>query len=230
MTVMFPERDFTDRAAAEFAVTQLSTPEGLRIARYKPEPSYEGKTLADVAELTGRSPADALMQLIADAEDLRAEGVRDVESVIATSMHEDDIEKLMAWRHTNIATDGSLDGAHPRGYGTYPRVLSRYVRERNVLELSEAVRRMTSLAAEHMGIADRGRIDPGFKADLVMFDSETILDHATPADPQALSTGVAKVWVNGEIVYQNGTLTGARPGRVLRRGEGEVERMAGGSR
>ena len=230
MTVMFPERDFTDRRAAEFAVNQLTTPEGLRIARYKPEPSYEGKTLADVAELTNRSPADTLMLLIRDAEAMKAEGVGDVESVIATSMNEDDIAKLMAWRHTNIATDGSLDGAHPRGYGTYPRVLSRYVRERGVLQLSEAIRRMTSLAAEHMGIVDRGRIDPGFKADLVLFDSETIMDRATPADPQELSSGVAKVWVNGEVVYQNGIVTTARPGRVLRRGDGEVNRMAGGSR
>ena len=157
------------------------------------------------------------MDLIRDAEAMRATGEEGVESVIATSMDERDIERLMAWRHTNIGTDGELDGAHPRGYGTYPRVLGRYVRERDALTLPDAVHKSTALAAEHMGFVDRGRIEPGFKADLVLFDPDTVIDRATPEDPRAVSEGIDKVWVNGVLVYAEGRTTGEHPGRVLRR-------------
>jgi N-acyl-D-amino-acid deacylase len=217
LTVMFPERDFEDPVAAEFAVTEVSTPEGMLIPVYKPEPSYAGKTLAEISEIRGTEPAQTLMDLIRDAEAMRAAGEEDVESVIATSMDEDDIARLMAWEHTNIGSDGALDGAHPRGYGTYARVLGRYVRERDVLTLPQAVRKSTSLAAEHMGFTDRGRIASGFKADLVLFDPDTVIDRATPQDPHAVSVGIERVWVNGVLVYTDGGTTDAYPGRVLRR-------------
>ncbi|TDI46752.1 MAG: D-aminoacylase [Acidobacteria bacterium] len=217
LTVMFPERNFDDPVAAQFAVTEISTPEGMLIPTYKPEPSYEGKTLAEISEIRGTEPAETLMELIRDAEALRAAGEEGVESVIATSMDERDIERLMAWRHTNICTDGELDGAHPRGYGTYPRVLGRYVRERDVLTLPDAIHKSTALAAEHMGFADRGRIEPGFKADLVLFDADAVIDRATPQDPRAVSEGIDKVWVNGVLVYTGGRTTGEHPGRVLKR-------------
>lgn len=217
LTVMFPERNFDDPVAAKFAVTEVSTPEGMLIAVYKPDPSYAGKTLAEISEMRGTKPAQTLMDLIRDAEAMKATGEEDVESVIATSMDEDDIVKLIAWQHTNIGTDGGLAGTHPRGYGTYPRVLGRYVRERDALTLPEAIRKSTTLAAEHMGFEDRGRIAPGFKADLVLFDPDTVIDRATPEDPHALSVGIERVWVNGVLVYSDGSTTGAYPGRVLRR-------------
>ena len=217
LTVMFPERNFDDLVAAEFAVTEVSTPEGMLIPVYKPELSYAGKTLAEIAEMRGTEPAQTLIDLIRDAEAMKAAGEENVESVIATSMDEGDIAKLMAWEHTNIGTDGALDGAHPRGYGTYPRVLGRYVRERDVLTLPQAVQKSTSLAAEHMGLQDRGRIAPGFKADLVLFDPETVIDRATPQDHHAVSIGIESVWVNGVLVYADGNTTGVYPGRVLRR-------------
>ena len=217
LTVMFPERNFDDPVAAEFAVTEVSTPEGMLIPVYKPELSYAGKTLAEIAEMRGTEPAQTLIDLIRDAEAMKAAGEENVESVIATSMDEGDIAKLMAWEHTNIGTDGALDGAHPRGYGTYPRVLGRYVRERDVLTLPQAIQKSTSLAAEHMGFEDRGRIAPGFKADLVLFDPETVIDRATPQDPHAVSIGIERVWVNGVLVYADGNTTGVYPGRVLRR-------------
>ena len=217
LTVMFPERNFDDPVAAQFAVTEVSTPEGMLIPTYKPEPSYAGKTLAEISEIRGTEPVETLMDLIRDAEAMRAAGEEGVESVIATSMDERDIERLMAWRHTNICTDGELDGAHPRGYGTYPRVLGRYVRERDALTLPDAVHKSTALAAEHMGFVDRGRIEPGFKADLVLFDPDTVIDRATPEDPRAVSEGIDKVWVNGVLVYAEGRTTGEHPGRVLKR-------------
>jgi N-acyl-D-amino-acid deacylase len=217
LTVLFPKRDYTDRAEAELAVTQVSTPQGLRLGTYRPNPEFAGLTLAEIAPKLGMDSVSALIELVRRAELMRAEGAEDVENVIATSMTEPDIERLLQWPEMSLCTDGELDGTHPRGFGSYPRVLGHYVRERGVLGLSEAVRRMTSLAAEHVGIRDRGRIAPGQMADLVLFDPATVNDRATPDDPHALSVGIARVWVNGEVVFENGATTGRHPGMVLRR-------------
>jgi N-acyl-D-amino-acid deacylase len=132
-------------------------------------------------------------------------------------MVEPDLERLLAWSWANLCTDGELAGRHPRGFGSFPRVLGRYVRERQVLPLAEAVRKMTSLAAANVGLARRGQIRPGWYADLVLFDPATVADRATPTDPQALSEGIRRTWVNGVIVYESGHPTAARPGQVLRR-------------
>lgn len=218
LTVLFPERDFEDRKEAELAVTEISTPEGLLIPVYAPEPSYAGKTLAEISARRGTDPAQTLMDLIRDAQALRKAGAEDVESVIGTSMDESDIERLMKWERMSISTDGGLDGAHPRGFGTYTRVLGRYVRERSVLSLPVAIYKMTSLPATQMNFSDRGRIAPGFKADLVLFDPETVIDRATPEEPHALSEGISRVFVNGVLVFGDGRTTGNFPGRVLKRG------------
>ena len=123
---------------------------------------------------------------------------------------------FLQWPHANICSDGNA-GAHPRGYGTFTRILVRYVREQQALTLAEAIHKMTGLTAKHLGIQDRGIIAPGKVADLVLFDPNTVLDHATIQQPQALSTGIESVWVNGEIVYQNQQSTGKRPGTLLKR-------------
>jgi N-acyl-D-amino-acid deacylase len=217
LTVLFPKRDFEDRKEAEIAVRQVSTPEGILIPRYKPEPAYEGKTLAEIAALRGTDPEQTLMDLIREAEAMRATGEENVESVIATSMDEADIEKLMKWEHMSLSTDGALDGSHPRGFGTYPRFLGRYVRERGVMPLAQAVHKTTSLPAAQMGFSNRGRIATGFKADLVLFDPGTVLDRATTSDPHAVSTGIDRVWVNGVLVFEDGKTTGQYPGRALKR-------------
>jgi N-acyl-D-amino-acid deacylase len=148
---------------------------------------------------------------------MKAGGETGVESVIGTSMDEADIEKLMNWENMSISTDGSLDGSHPRGYGTYPRFLGRYVRERQVMPLPRAVLKATSLPAAQMKFSKRGRIEAGFKADLVLFDPETVIDLSTPTDPHAISKGIDRVWVNGALVYEDGKTTGQYPGQVLRR-------------
>jgi N-acyl-D-amino-acid deacylase len=217
LTVLFPKRDFENRAAAEFALTQTSTPAGLLLGRYEPNPSYAGKTVAEISALRGTDSITALIDLIRDSEAMRKRTGRSSESVIGTSMVEADVERIMKWPYTNLSTDGSLDGPHPRGYGAFPRYLGRYVRERKVLPLEEAVRRMTSLAAEHMGIKDRGRITPGMFADLVLFDPATVIDRATPQEPHLTSIGIERVWVNGTEVFAEGKTTGAKPGRVIRR-------------
>ncbi len=220
LTVLFPERDFDNRETAELVLREIAAPEGLLLARFDPQPSYVGKTVAEVARLRGADPATTLMELIREAQALERQTGGSAEAVIGTSMAEEDIERLLTWPHTNVASDGQLAGRHPRGFGTYPRVLGRYVRERGVLTLEEAVRKMTSLAAENVGVADRGLIRDGMYADLVLFDPVTVMDRATPEEPHALSSGIHRVWVNGVLVYEAGRTTGERPGRVIRRVNG----------
>lgn len=219
MTVLFPERDFDNRATVQFILDELAPPEGMFIARYEPEPSYVGLSLQRVAELRGEDPATTYMALIAESQALAAETGRGTESIIARSMHPDDIATLLAWPHTNVSSDGGLAGRHPRGFGTFTRVLRLHVRETGRLSLPDAIRKMTSASADHVGILDRGTIRPGAYADLVLFDPETVADRATPDDPNEPSVGIDRVLVNGTIVYENGHVTEARPGLVIRRND-----------
>ncbi len=222
LTVMFPDRDFEDRQAALFAVEELAAPEDMLIPVFAPDPALAGKTLAEIAALRGTDPATTLMDLIREAEALRKsrgpdDGEDDIESVIAVSMKEADIERLIAWPYINFCTDGELDGTHPRGFGSFPRVLGRDVREAHILTLEDAIRKMTTQAAANVGVAERGRIESGAFADLVLFDPATVLDRATAQEPQATSTGIEMVWVNGRPVFADGHPSGRTPGRVLRR-------------
>ena len=218
MTVLFPERDFTDRIAAEFALAELVAPEGMLIGDFAAEPALEGRTLAQVAQARGSDPVTTFMDLIAQSQDHANQTGSRGESIVATSMTANDIAELMAWEHTNVSSDGGLDGAHPRGFGTYPRVLGRYVREGGHLSLEGAVHKMTGLSAAHMGMKGRGEIRPGAAADLVAFDPDVVLDRATPAEPHLTATGIETVWVGGTVVYRGGSgATGALPGVVIRR-------------
>lgn len=217
LTVLYPRRDFTNRATTEFILAEISTADGLLLNRFAPDPSYEGRTIAEIAGLRGTDPATTLMALIAESEEMARRTGGEAASVIGTSMDEPDIARLMQWPHANICSDGASGSRHPRGFGAFTRVLGRYVRERRVRALPDAIRKMTSLGAEAAGIPDRGVIRSGAFADLVLFDPATVTDRATTGDPHALSTGMLKVWVNGELVYEDGRSTGRRPGRALRR-------------
>ena len=118
----------------------------------------------------------------------------------------------------NVITDGLLGGGmpHPRVYGTFPRILGRYVREQGVLSLEEAVRKMTSLPAEKLRLRSKGIIAEGLDADITVFDPESILDNATYGNPRQYSNGVQWVLVNGEVIVENGRHTGQRPGQTVR--------------
>jgi N-acyl-D-amino-acid deacylase len=217
ISVLFPERDFTDRGAASLVLREVAAAEDIRITG-SADSSVIGRTVAEVARARGADPVTTLLELTrSSAAAERAGGEPAGTTIIATSMAERDVARLIAWPHANICSDGASAGGHPRGYGAFPRVLGRYVRERHALTLEAAVRKMTSLAAEHVGIRDRGRIAPGMRADLVLFDAAVVGDRATPADPTALAAGIAVVWVNGVVVYRDGAATGARPGMVVRR-------------
>jgi N-acyl-D-amino-acid deacylase len=182
------------------------------LTRYSPEPALAGRSIAEIAEQKGMDPPAALMDLIARSSAPDAD-----QSIIAKGMQEADVAALIAWPHSNICSDGTLSGAHPRGRGAFTKVLRHYVRERKLLTLEEAVHKMTGLSAAHVGIADRGVIRPGAYADLVLFDPDTVADRATYEDPLALSVGVERVWVNGVPVWAEGRPTREHPGMGVRR-------------
>ena len=219
MSVLFPKRDFDNRASAAFALDQVAPAEGILLAVYGPNPEYDGKTLAAVAAMRHVDDTTALIDLLHSSEAAAAKGdtAHEANAIIATSMDERDIAKLMAWQWSDFCTDGELDGAHPRGYGAFTRMLGRYVREQQIMPLEEAIRKATSLAAANVGIRDRGQITVGSYADLVLFNPETVIDRATPTAPHLTSTGIRLVWVNGAAVYDGEKATDARPGRVIKR-------------
>jgi N-acyl-D-amino-acid deacylase len=137
--------------------------------------------------------------------------------IVAKGMDDADVEALIRWPFANVCSDGQSTGLHPRGFGSFAKVLGPYVRDKKLFPLEEAVRKMTTLAVANVGIETRGAIAPGNFADLVLFDPATVADRATFETPQARAVGVQMVWVNGEIVYDDGKTTGRYPGKALRR-------------
>lgn len=221
LTVLFPKRDFTDLAAARFALTHLTTPAGMLLGVYAPDPSLVGKTIADVAALRGEEPAVSYLWLINNAQAWKAAhpDAGQVESVIGTAMAPADIADFITWPHSILCSDGGIGGLHPRGYGAFGRMVRVYVREQHRLTLAQAVNKMSGLSAQHLGLKQRGLIRPGYKADLVLFDPDRFADMATVASPNALAVGMATVIVGGQIVYRHGKPTGLYPGQYLKRGE-----------
>jgi N-acyl-D-amino-acid deacylase len=176
-----------------------------------------GKTLAEVAALRAASVEDTIMDLVVE-DDSR------VQCVFFT-MSEDNVRKAVGLPWMSFCSDaGSLapegvflnTSTHPRAYGSFARLLAKYVRDEGVVPLAEAVRRLTSLPADNLGLDRRGRLLPGYYADVVVFDPSTIQDHATFERPHQFATGVRHVFVNGEHVLRDGAHTGALPGRVVR--------------
>ena len=177
--------------------------------------SLDGKTLADATRDRGRevnfsNAAETALE-IQEAGGCQA---------IYHAMNEEDVVRVMQYPGTMIASDGGIhvfgEGVpHPRYYGTFPRVLGRYVREKGVLRLEDAVRKMTSLPAQRIRQFDRGLIRPGMKADITIFDPEKIVDRAEFGDSHQYAEGVSYVLVNGTLVLDNGVMTGERPGAIL---------------
>jgi N-acyl-D-amino-acid deacylase len=188
---------------------------GFRSEKLKP---LTGKTLGEVARMRHTSPQDTAMDLVIE-DDSRVETVYFL-------MSEDNIRKQIVLPWVSFGADADPEGVdgvflkfstHPRAFGNFARVYARYVRDEKLLSVSEAVRKMTSLPAANLGIANRGLVRPGYFADIAVFDPATIQDHATFEEPRQLATGVSEVFVNGVRVVHNGRHTGAKPGRVVRR-------------
>ncbi len=177
-----------------------------------------GKTLAEVAASRGTSPEDTVMDLV--IEDDSRVGV-----VYTSVMSEENIRKQIRLPWVSFGSDGGSmapegvflkSGTHPRAYGNFARLLGKYVREEKVIPLEEAIRRLTSFPATNLKIKQRGRLAPGYFADVVVFDPATIQDHATFEKPHQYSTGVRHVFVNGTQVLKDGEHTSATPGRFVR--------------
>ena len=188
---------------------------GFKSERLKP---LTGKTLADVARMRGVSPEDAAIDLVIE------DGSR-VETIYFL-MSDDNIRKQIRQPWVSFGSDADAPAAegvflrssrHPRSYGNFANLLGRYVREEMVISLQEAIRRMTSLPASNLGIADRGLLKPGNFADVVIFDPQTIAARATYEKPHQYAVGVIDVFVNGVQVLRDGEHTGAKPGRVVRK-------------
>jgi N-acyl-D-amino-acid deacylase len=194
-------------------------PENMVLASFKnPElKPLTGKTLAEVAESRGTSPVTTMMDLV--VEDGSGVGT------IYFIMSEENVKKKIAKPWMAFGSDAEsqapegtflLSGTHPRAYGTFARLLGKYVRDQQVITLQEAVRRLTSLPANNLRIADRGALESGHFADIVIFDPAAIQDHATFAEPHQYATGVRHVIVNGVPVLRDGEHTGALPGRFVK--------------
>jgi dihydroorotase/N-acyl-D-amino-acid deacylase len=179
---------------------------------------YEGKRLTEIGKMRGMDPYDAAFDiLIADHGNT---------SAIYFSFNEDALRLAMKQPWVSVGQDAgavSPDSAgkwgergHPRGFGTFPRILGRYVRQDSVISLEFAIRKMTSLAAQRVGIEDRGLLRPGMFADITVFDPNTVIDNSTYEQPQQLATGINYVLVNGVPVVDGGKMTNALPGRALR--------------
>jgi N-acyl-D-aspartate/D-glutamate deacylase len=192
--------------------------DGIVISGCPARRAYEGRTIAHIAAERGEPASEAVIEIL-----LQSRGDADM---VLFMMSEDNVARGLARPWVMIGSDGegrathgpySAGKPHPRNYGTCPRFLGHYVRDQRLVPLEEAVRRMTSLPAGKLGLGDRGRLAPGARADVVVFDPATIADTATFADPHRYPRGIAWVLVNGRPVIAAGEHTGARPGRVLSR-------------
>ena len=219
LRVLVTDRQFFNPEKVAAGLANNGGAANIRLARYTPDPKLAGKTITEIAAVWGVSEVDAYMRLVRETMgELVAGG--EMESIIGTSMSEQDVRWFVAHPRIAFCSDGELHGAHPRGAGTFPRILGRYVREQGALSLEAAVHKMTGLAARYIGLADRGRIAPGLVADLVLFDPATVIDNATVADPEAPPTGILAVMNSGEWVVDGGQPTGRRPGKALRKPTG----------
>ena len=215
LAVLFPNRDFADADTANFTFEHTAAAQDIVLIEYLPNPDFNGMSIADIARVTERDSVTTLLSLAQEADRYREETGLAGARIIAKGMDEADVVQLMQWRYTNICSDGSHASGHPRGHGSFPRVLSRFVRELGVLSLEDAIFKMTGRSADAMAIKNRGRIEPGAYADLVLFDPDQIADRATMSDPTAMSVGVINVWVNGVLAFDDGNATKRFAGRVV---------------
>jgi len=181
-------------------------------------PDFTGRSIDEIAKIQGKELSDAVFDLLIEEE----AGV----SIVSFGMSEEDVRRVMRSPFMMVGTDGSAispNGVlgrgkpHPRFYGTFPRILGHYVNRERVLTLQEAVRKMTSMPAQKIGLRDRGLLREGMVADIVIFDADEILDQATFTDPHRFPKGIHYVMVKGMVVVRKNKHTGALPGKALER-------------
>jgi N-acyl-D-amino-acid deacylase len=201
-------------------------PDGVLLASVETDSlkHYIGKTIAEIAAERNADPEEAVVDLVIES--------KNTIGALFFLMSEENVREQikLPWMSFGsdaaaVAPEGKVleQGAHPRTYGNFSRLLGRYVREQAVISLEEAIHKLTALPASNLQVEDRGRLQVGYFADVVVFDPDTIIDHATFEDPHQLATGMRHVFVNGEQVLDDGRHTGATPGRVVR-GPGYVDK------
>ena len=190
--------------------SQLGGWDKIVITYSKARKEVEGKSIAQISKDLGKPPADVVVDLLLESNE--------AVSMVVFHISEDDVRRVIAHRSSTICTDGLLIGnPHPRAYGSFPRVLRRYVMEERLLTLERAIQKMTSIPASKFRLKDRGTVKEGVFADLVVFDPLQIRDKATYDSPRQFAEGIRYVIVNGRVVFREGEFTGIRPGRALRR-------------
>jgi N-acyl-D-aspartate/D-glutamate deacylase len=205
--VLIPSRRHQDPVAVKRGLDDVGGPQNVLVTSCSAHHDYEARTLDEISRDKKLSPVDVYIQIVKDGG----------AGVVCRSMKESDIETFYRQPWVMVASDGQAGGRHPRGAGTFTRVLGRFVRERKWLTLEEAVRKMTAAPALRLGLFDRGLIREGMKADLVIFDPDRVTDRSTFKEPEFLSTGIEHVFVNGEPVWEQNRVTGRLPGKVIRK-------------
>jgi N-acyl-D-amino-acid deacylase len=211
LKVLVPDKQYENPRSVAKALADVGGGSHVTVVEFKPNPSYEGHTIEDLARSNNITPVEMFIRLIRESDAANTEP-----GIIGQSMIESDIKAFYQQPWVMVASDGGIGSRHPRGAGTFPRVLGVYVREKHWLTLTEAVGKMTSLPAKRLHWNDRGIIREGAFADLVLFNPATVIDRSTFSSPFTLPTGIEKVFVNGTLVWSSDKPTGARPGRVLR--------------
>ena len=210
MYVLIPDRDVDNRKKWEVGLDEIGGPENILITSYRPNPAWNGKTVAEIARAEQKDAVTMIIDMMHASQNSIG--------IIGTSMDEADLSRFAAHPLTFICSDGGLSGRHPRGYNAFPRVLAQYVREQKALDLRRAIHKMSGGPAAFLGLKDRGVIAARNVADLVIFDPATIQDRGTKTDPSQAPVGIEHVIVNGRVVLDNGAMTTARPGRALKGG------------
>ncbi|MEI7578051.1 MAG: D-aminoacylase [Armatimonadota bacterium] len=212
IAALSPSRDWENDEIWVKALDDVGGPQNVRLSTYTPNPAWVGKNLEEIAKETGKTPIKIIQEI------LRTTNEEGRQSVVVTAMQESDLIQFIKHPRIMFCSDGSIGGSHPRGAGSFPRIIGRYVREKKVISLQEAIRKMTSFPAQVFKLKNRGWIKKGYVADIVVFDPKTITDHATPTDSTALSTGVREVFVNGVHTIQGVKFSGMRAGLAISRG------------
>lgn len=213
----YRERIKKDIERRKLVSSKIDKLKNIIIANYEKNPDYNGKSLEEILLIRGENAE------LKNASELIIEIVENGDaSAVFLQMNEEDVKALMKLPYTSVASDGGIQFIgkgfpHPRSYGTFPRVISKYVREEKVLTLEDAIRKMTSLPSEVFRIKKRGLIKEGFFADLVIFDFDKIEDNSKFPDPHQYPSGIHYVIVNGKIVVENGKHTGEFPGMIIKR-------------
>lgn len=207
LAIIVRSRMFEDPDSVAAGIAAAGGGRRLQIVGFEADPELNGLRLDEIAGRKGLTEVEAYMWIMG----LGGSGL------IGHTMNEADVDAFMSSRWVMTASDGGVGGAHPRGAGTFPRVLRLYVRDRALITLERAVSRATSMPARRLGLTDRGTLTPGKRADLVLFDPATVADRSTFVDGARLPTGVESVWLGGIEVWAKGAPTGARPGRAVRR-------------